>query len=182
MIIGNLDEVANVRQSVLAAASRAAVHLTNLASKCGGLELLESLRFKEIGRHPTEDRALNQVEQINQTFTMLVSLAVVEWLLESHPNAAPFQLNPGTAAGTDILGRKESVAAEVFAAVRPGNNRKLSRDIEKVSRVAVAARYVFHYCPDDYCEPYAARNGAPVKVVPLTRANLMGDMTGRAVE
>ena len=93
----------------------------------------------EIGRHPLENRDLNLVEQVNQTFTILVSLAAVEWLFNYEPTTAPFTLNPGTKSGSDILGQQENLAAEVFAAVRPSNNRKLNLDIERVA-CATAAR------------------------------------------
>jgi hypothetical protein len=175
MIIPTVQEVVPKRAAVRAAAEQASADLARLARERSGLALLESIRFTEIGRHPFEDHVLNLVEQVNQTFTILVSLAAVEWLFAHHPNAAPFTLNPGTKSGSDILGQQESLAAEVFAAVRPGNNRKLNRDIKKVAGARAARRFVFYYCPDHWCEPYDAPSGTNVRVVPLTRAAVLGE-------
>jgi hypothetical protein len=173
-IITTVQEVGPKREVVRAAAEKASADLVQLARDRTGLALLESIRFTEIGRHPLENRALNLVEQVNQTFTILVSLAAVEWLFAHHPDAAPFTLNPGTKSGSDILGQQDSLAAEVFAAVRPGNNRKLNLDIEKVARAPAGRRFVFYYCPEHWCEPYDAPNAAKVRVVPLARKEVLG--------
>jgi len=84
------------------------------------------------------------VEQVNQTWTYLVSL------FERHPDAGGFRLNFGTEAGSDILSLVPNVvAAEVFAAVRPSNNRKLTKDLQKLVRECpeARARYVFFHAP-----------------------------------
>jgi hypothetical protein len=174
VVIDNIQQIEPKRAAVRAAAEQATTELARLSRDRTGLTLLESVRFMEIGRHPLEDRVLNLVEQVNQTFTILVSLAAVEWLFAYCPNAAPFTLNPGTKSGSDILGQQESLAAEVFAAVRPGNNRKLYRDIEKVAGTPAERRFVFYYCPDQWCEPYDAPNANDVRIVPLTRAAVLG--------
>jgi hypothetical protein len=43
------------------------------------------------------------VEQLNQSFTYLASIAATAWLFEHHPENAPYILNLGTAPGSDIM-------------------------------------------------------------------------------
>lgn len=101
--------------------------------------------------HPIDDRQLNLVEQINQTWTCLVSLKALPFLFERHPTAGGFRLNLGVESGTDIESMVHGlVAAEAFAAVHPSNNRKLAKDLQKLVRECptAQARYVFFGAPD----------------------------------
>lgn len=75
---------------------------------------------------------------------------VLPFLFERHADAGGFRLNLGTAAGTDIESVvPDVVAAETFAAVHPLNNRKLTKDMEKLARTCpmAKARYVFFGAP-----------------------------------
>jgi len=108
------------------------------------------MKFEQIGFHPIDGRALNLIEQINQTFTFLVALKATEWLLEHHPEADGFQLAPGAAMALplDIMSIAPGiVGAETFAAVDPGNNRKLAGDLTKLRGCGHRHRYAFFYAP-----------------------------------
>jgi hypothetical protein len=108
------------------------------------------MKFEEIGCHPIEDRRLNLIEQVNQTWTYAVALAAVLKLLEFHPDADGFYVAPGAhmAIPLDIMSRREHfVGAETFAAVDPRNNRKLARDLLKMSNRPEQHRYVFFCSP-----------------------------------
>ncbi|CAN5716851.1 hypothetical protein BH18ACI4_BH18ACI4_06210 [soil metagenome] len=116
----------------------------------------------------TDDRSLNLIEQINQTFTYLASVQAARWLFHNHPSAAPFRLNLGTAGGTDLESIDGSVAAETFASVNPRNNRKLDNDIDKVGRTAATHKYAFYICPSDsVSETTSSSRNAQVKIVSL---------------
>ena len=74
----------------LAAQVRASA--TRLQAWCAGfggdgVEFLRALKFDQVGLHPLEDRALNAIEQVNQSWTYLVALAAVRELLRWHPEA-----------------------------------------------------------------------------------------------
>jgi hypothetical protein len=89
-----------------------------------GLALLRSLKFSEFGRHPLEDRNINLIEQVNQTWTYLVSLQVLPFLFVRHPKAGGFRLNLGAEGDIDITSLvPRAVAAEAFAEVDLRNNR-----------------------------------------------------------
>lgn len=107
-----------------------------------------ALRFDPIGCDPLDaSRSLNLVEQLNQSFTYLASILATRWLLERHPAHAPYTLNLGTTAGSDIVSDDGAVAAETFAATHPGSNQKLQKDVAKVRRVSATHRYVFYLSP-----------------------------------
>lgn len=152
MTIHNLAEVEPLIGKVRAAADRTAQAVRRLIdAEPDGIEVLRQMKFKEIAWQPLGDRPLNLVEQINQTWTCLVSLKALPFLFERHPDAGGFKLNLGTAAGTDIESITSGVvAAETFAAVQPSNNRKLVKDLQKLAREcpSAQARYVFFAAPD----------------------------------
>jgi len=138
--------------SIEASAARSAERsLQQLASSSGpeALKALWRMKVEAIGCDPMNaERPLNLIEQLNQTFTYIASARAARILFEKHPGAAPFTLNLGTAAGSDIESEKEGgVAAEVFAAVNTSNNKKLKKDIAKVSATTARFKYVFYMCP-----------------------------------
>ncbi len=56
----------------------------------------------------------------------------------------------GTSKGNDISSQNDSIIAEVFAAVEPDSNRKLSKDIAKVAGKQSGKKFVFYYSPKPY--------------------------------
>lgn len=160
-----LDELEN---QVITAAKRTVDALRSLLSEAEPLHAFSRMKFELSGFHPTHDRSLNLIEQINQTFTYLASVEATRWLFQHHRDAAPFRLNLGTAAGTDIESIDGSIAAETFASVNPRNNRKLDNDIDKVGRTAARYKYVFYICPRDaVSQAKASSRNAEVKIVSL---------------
>jgi hypothetical protein len=114
------------------------------------LDLLLRLKFEAVGRHPIEDRPLNFIEQINQTWTFAVALAAAQQLLALHPDVGGFRLAPGAHASIplDIMSEAEGkVGAETFAAISPRNNGKLVADLAKMAVRHELHRYVFFMSP-----------------------------------
>lgn len=160
-----LDELEN---QVIAAAKRTVEALRKLLSEAEPLHAFSQMKFELSGFHPTDDRSLNLIEQINQTFTYLASAQATRWLFQHHPDAAPFRLNLGTAGGTDIESIDGSIAAETFASVDPKNNRKLDKDIDKVGCTTAEHKYVFYICPRDrISDATISTRNAQVKIVSL---------------
>ncbi|OJU31185.1 MAG: hypothetical protein BGN89_17505, partial [Alphaproteobacteria bacterium 64-6] len=102
--------------------------------------------FDLIGFHPIEDRPLNLIEQINQTWTYAVAIAATRQLLALHPDCRGLRLAPGAHASLDLdimsvePGR---IGAETFAAVTPYNNGKLAKDLDKLATRHEEHRYIF---------------------------------------
>jgi hypothetical protein len=128
---------------------------------------------EQYGRHPIEDRPLNIVEQVNRTWTYAVALLAARKLLDLHPEAGGFRLALGahTAIALDIMSEAEGlVGAETFAAVLPGNNDKLEKDLAKMAGRPERHRYVFFMSPQfphTARLPQFERNGVPVWSVVL---------------
>lgn len=138
-------------KSVRSAADRTVRALRDILSNEGdSLQVLSLMKFKEIGHHPTDDRPLNIIEQVNQTFTYLVTLEAARWLLTQHPSSKGLRINLGTNAGLDLESLEPGlVAAEAFAATHVRSNDKLRKDIGRLVEKApdVKHRYVFFCCP-----------------------------------
>jgi len=147
-----LEEIEPIRAQIRCAADKTAHELRKaMDEQPDGIELLRRMKFTKMGFQPLVDEKLNLVEQINQTWTCLVSLNALPFLFARHPDAGGFQLNLGAGAGTDILSIAPGiVAAETFAAVHPSNNAKLSNDMRKLARQCpdARARYVFFASPE----------------------------------
>ena len=109
------------------------------------------MKFGAIGRHPIEDRELNIIEQVNQTFSYLVALNAARWLLAAHPEAGGFSLAPGAHAAQrlDIMSLEpDLVGAEAFAATHPSSNQKLAKDLKRLAGDPAGHRYAFFYSPN----------------------------------
>jgi hypothetical protein len=118
------------------------------AHKGTPMQLMQALRFDLVGHDPLTGAPLNVIEQLNQTFTILVALRAVEELLRLHPEAHGYRLAIGTSSGRDIESvEKDLVAAEVFSATRPTSNQKLKKDIARLAPDPARHRYVFFACP-----------------------------------
>lgn len=132
------------------------------------LDMLKAMKFDPVGFHPIEDRALNFVEQINQTWTFAVAAAAAKQLLDLHPEAGGFHLAPGAHASLplDIMSVDPGlVGAETFAAVHPRNNNKLRDDLDKLAARSERHRYVFFmspHLPRGARQPALERDGVQV--------------------
>lgn len=118
-----------------------------------------------VQRSLNSDAPLNLIEQLNQTFTYLATAKALRLLLQLDPTLAPFTVNLGTTAGSDIeSARHGGLAAEVFAAVNTSNNRKLAKDLAKVARTNAHIKYVFFMCPgyEEGRQPKLEREGVQV--------------------
>lgn len=106
------------------------------------------MKFAEVGHDPLDSsRSLNLVEQLNQTFTYLASIAGARWLMPHHPECLPLTPNLGTTRGSDIVSKCGRFAAETFAATRPNSNDKLREDVQKVRHSGAAQKFVFYLSP-----------------------------------
>ncbi|MFL6263436.1 MAG: hypothetical protein ACJ76Y_27405 [Thermoanaerobaculia bacterium] len=148
-ILDSEEQIQHLRARVRDSVDRAATVMRELLEGQPSMVALASMKFEDLGFHPVEDRRLNLIEQVNQTFTYLVSLAAAEDILVRHSGSAPIHLNLGTTAGYDLVSPSQDVVAEVFAAVRRTNNRKLARDVIRVDRSEARHKYVFFHCPGE---------------------------------
>lgn len=108
------------------------------------------MKFEQVGFHPLEDRPLNIIEPINQTWTFVVAIAAVRQLLELHPDAGGMLLAPGARASLDLDIMSEVkgyVGAENFPAVSLRNNGKLVSDLSKLAQCHERYRCVLFMPP-----------------------------------
>lgn len=113
-ILESEEQVQLLRASVREAVERAAATMRELLENQSAMVALARMKFEELGFHPLEERRLNLIEQVNQTFTYLVSLAAAEDILIRHPSSAPLHLNLGISSGHDLISPSQSVVAEVL--------------------------------------------------------------------
>lgn len=147
MIVRDIREIERYIATIEVSTKRA---IEGIAALTDPRDALRQMKFETVGRHPIEDRALNFVEQINQTFSYLVALNAAKWLLEAHPDAGGFSLAPGAYAAQrlDIMSvEPDLVGAEAFAATSPRSNNKLDKDLKRLADDPARHRYAFFYSP-----------------------------------
>ncbi len=117
-------------------------------------DALRRLKFEPLGCDPLDlEDHQNLCEQVDQQATYTVGAHALEILMSRHPNLA-WDFAPGAhGSGHDIVSNDETVAAEVFAPVRPTNNQKLKRDVAKIRGFSGQHRYVIYRSPNSVpCE------------------------------
>lgn len=149
LIVTSSEDLAYRIADICRSASKAIKKIRPLFGDDDPLDVFKTLRFKEAGCDPLDpNRDLNLIEQLTQTFTYLATFRAAERLFETHGPNLRLTLNLGTQSGADIeTDAGGGIAAEVFAAVKPGNNNKLKKDLKKVSQTRANHKYVFFACP-----------------------------------
>jgi len=150
------EDVETYIEDIRSSAEDAQLQLSEISEYSAPLELFSKIKFEQIGFDPlNQQRSLNLIEQVNQTFTYLASFKAAKMLFSWHSGLNELKLNLGTQSGADIESDYDGgICAEVFAAVKPENNNKLKKDIEKVSKSQAAYKYVFVMCPGCDEGPY----------------------------
>jgi hypothetical protein len=139
----------SIQREILATAKASWRKVASLAQEKNAFAFFHDLKFEKVGFDPLDNqRALNFIEQLNQTFTCLATIKAAERLLGMHPDGLPFRLNLATSKGSDIVSMDGSVAAEVFTATSPYSNNKLDKDAAKIGMHPATHKYVFWYCPN----------------------------------
>lgn len=148
-IVNNINELEQLEQKLYESMDKSLLQINSEINSDSSQTLFSKMKFGGIGFDPLDsDRALNIIEQINQSFTYLASFYALEILFTEYPELAPFRLNLGTAPGSDIESECGELAAEVFAAVAPTSNQKLKKDINKVIKTDARLKFVFFMCPN----------------------------------
>lgn len=149
--IETVAQALELENSIIISCDSTKLSIQKLLNEKSGFESLHDLKFFQVGKDPLEERSLNFIEQLNQTFTYLVSIKAVIYLLNTYPHYAPYTLNLGTHSGFDIASLNGEIVAEIFAATAPTSNDKLNKDTMRVSTVVGAThRFVFFYSPKPY--------------------------------
>lgn len=138
----SLEKVNEYKQKIIKNSDN---HMATLFINQKGIELLRILRFSQSGYDPLFEEPTNFIEQTNQTFTYLVCLEAVGYLLKQHPGIS-FYVNLGTEAGHDVESEDGSIICECFSATAPDSNKKLAKDSKKVdTNLTAKDRYVIYY-------------------------------------
>ena len=101
--------------------------------------LFLEMKFGDFGFAPRGSYPENIVEQLNQSFTILMSCYAAE---KYFPEAADFEFAFASAGGRDMIAydrNGEVIAeAEIFTAVEANNNQKLRRDVDRMREEEVS--------------------------------------------
>jgi hypothetical protein len=148
IILNNSNEVEEYIGIILGSSRKAKDNIKHQFDKTNGIDFLKMIKYEKIGLDPLDqERSLNLIEQVNQTFTYLASLYAARFLFNEFDSLEGLKLNLGTRAGPDIESFDGTIKAEVFAATRPSSNQKLKKDIAKVKSTSANHKFVFFACP-----------------------------------
>jgi hypothetical protein len=142
--INNIDELQLYYETINQTHYKAVENLRDQLSSKPEF-LLEIIKFDKIGFHPVDPSLqLNLIEQINLHCSYLVALKATEWLINKH-RGKTWLVSPGSSSlGPDISSSDNTICAEIFAAVKRTNNRKLHKDISRLNKNNADFKYVFY--------------------------------------
>jgi hypothetical protein len=169
--IRSVKDVDDLRTKVLGEAQRTDAWLRGF--KGSPLELFTALRFEPVGKHrgfpfvsapagydPLTGEPLNLIDQINETFMILLSLRAVESLIEEQPKTKGFRLALATSTGGDIKSVEPNLVAAKVAAY-PGTTPKFKNDNARLASDPAQYRYLF------FAEPtFESGQHVPVETLP----------------
>lgn len=151
LTISTIQEAESIKGVIIKSCNSTTKRIQSFISDSDGMDFFHMIKFTQIGKDPIKDNSLNFIEQLNQTFTYLVSIEAVKFLLKLHPEHAPYTMNLGTQNGYDIISTNGNIIAEVFSATSPTSNDKLNKDCQKlIVNETAHSKYVFFYCTDSF--------------------------------
>ncbi len=162
----SLEKVNEYKQKIIKNSDN---YMANLFINQKGIELLRILRFGQSGYDPLFEEPTNFIEQTNQTFTYLVCLEAVEYLLKQYPGKS-FYVCFGTESGHDVESEDGSIICECFSATAPDSNKKLAKDSKKVDDNQTAKyKYVIYFAsnPKPKHVAFIQRKYPEVCIIPL---------------
>lgn len=167
--ISNVAEAENLVNLIYESSSIIQNEIIGLANKTDGISFLHELKFSKVGKDPLENRSLNFIEQLNQSFTYMASFIAVKYLLDNYPQYAPYTLNLGTSSGYDILSNNNEIVAETFAVTNARSNDKINKDVIRMSKAQDALlRFVFYFSQEEYSGLQALKDKYPnIQIIPI---------------
>ncbi len=136
ILFDDIKQVKVYREKIVNATIK---HMDELLQSGKSIDFLRKIKFEQCGYDPLFDHQTNFIEQVNQTFTYLVCIAAVEYLMIKYPTQR-FNVNFGTEAGHDVESENGNIICECFAATNPKSNQKLKLDVQKVSESELALK------------------------------------------
>ena len=108
------------------------------------VDAFKDIKFGKIATDPLDNKVhINFIEFLNQSFSDIVVLKGVEYLLNRYKGKT-FYINPGPLNGFDI--ESDTVIAECFSVVSAFNNQKIKSDSDKLmNKGKDKDKYIFFY-------------------------------------
>ncbi len=149
--INSIQDADKIKDIIIKSCNSTTKRIQSFIHDSKGIDFFHTIKFTKIGKDPIKDNSLNFIEQLNQTFTHLVSIEAVKHLMKLHPESAPYNMNLGTQSGHDIISTSGDIIAEVFSATSPTSNDKLNKDCQKlIANDTALLKYVFFYCTENF--------------------------------
>jgi len=146
MFLYNVNEIPPIRDQIRAAAA-ATRHNPLCNLDVDEMEALYTLKFGPNGNHPLNGNGWNFIEQTNQTFTIMATLAAAEYLLNEYPECGGLELRLANAPGRDIRSVNPNVVeAETFTVGEALFRRELRYDINRFIGAEAENCFIFYYC------------------------------------
>ena len=150
LTISDISEVQERLDNVYTSMELTRSALLNELKKDSALEALKVIKFGKIATDPLYNGVhINYIEMLNQSFSDIVVLKGVEYLMNKYKGMA-FDINLGALNGPDILSDDRTVIAECFSVVSTFNNQKIKTDSDKLMKEDKGKdKYIFFYSHND---------------------------------
>lgn len=149
LAISDISEVQKRIDDVYASMELTRDALLNELMNNSAVETFKEIKFGKIAKDPFRKVNINFIEMLNQSFSDIVVLKGVEYLMNKYKGMA-FDINLGALNGPDILSDDGSVIAECFSVVSVFNNQKIKMDSDKLMKENKGkVKYIFFFAKED---------------------------------
>lgn len=149
LTISDISEVQERIDDVYASMELTRDALLNELMNNSAVETFKEIKFGKIAKDPFREVNINFIEMLNQSFSDIVVLKGVEYLMNKYKGMA-FDINLGALNGPDILSDDGSVIAECFSVVSAFNNQKIKMDSDKLMKENKGkVKYIFFFAKED---------------------------------
>ena len=148
MLVSTFTQVTQLEEAIIKNAEASFEVLKEYSATTDAMHFFTAIKFTKLGKDPITGKALNLIEQINQTYSNLVTLAAVRDLLRRYPEKS-FLLNLGAKAGYDVQSTDGEVVAECFAVTSVSSNDKMNKDCKKLRLSKAKYKYIYFQSNED---------------------------------
>lgn len=147
--IASIDDIRILNATVLQNLKESYEKTKSIINSNNPIQAFSMMRFEKTALDPINSSPLNFIEMLNQSFSDLVVLYGVKYLINKYPNHI-YTVRLGAQSGNDIESSDGTIIGECCAITQIKSNDKLKKDAKKLMQFDKSIKkYIFFYSAND---------------------------------